>query len=235
MNEYKSLFDKDEMPTIRTGGGASLTKKHSWDMIKVKQINESKESNGAQRYMQNRVFDSEGLSPTIDSMSGRISIAVKSATKEGFEVAKEGDAINMSVPNSATRRGRVGNGQAQILDTQSNQAVIVAQRGRNPNNPSDRTKGAFMQQRLEPNTQGTTNTLTSVAKDNLLASGISIRRLTPIECCRLQGFPDTWTLHGNYNGTVKEISATQRYKLMGNAVTVDVVELIGRKLLNPPP
>jgi len=92
-----------------------------------------------------------------------------------------------------------------------------------------------MQQRLEPNTQGTTNTLTSVAKDNLLTSGISIRRLTPIECCRLQGFPDTWTLYGNYNGVVKEVSQTQRYKLMGNAVTVDVVELIGRKLLKHPP
>jgi len=278
MNEYKSLFDKDEIPTIRTGG-ASLTKKHSWDMIKVKQINESKESNGAQPYMQNRVFDSDGLSPTIDSMSGRISIAVKSATKEGFEVAKEGDAINMSVPNSATRRGRVGNGQAQTLDTQSNQAVIVAQRGRGEDN----------KQQLEQRNDGNTNTLTGVSKDNmvkickpcrtdeakavrrenfkngkdytpfqgkelrfkeseemntitcatqkdnLLAEGISIRRLTPIECCRLQGFPDTWTLYGNYNGTVKEISATQRYKLMGNAVTVDIVELIGRKLLNPPP
>ena len=204
-------------------------------MIKVKQLNESKESNSAQPYKQNRVFDANGLSPCLDTEAGRFSIAIKSATKDGFETAKEGDAINLSIPNSATPRGRVGNQQAQTLDTQSNQAVIVAQRGRNPNNSSDRTKGAPMQQRLEPNTQGTPNTLTSVAKDNLLTSGISIRRLTPIECCRLQGFPDTWTLYGNYNGVVKEVSQTQRYKLMGNAVTVDVVELIGRKLLKHPP
>ena len=53
----------------------------------------------------------------------------------------------------------------------------------------------------------------------------SIRRLTPIECERLQGFPDNWTLA---NG----ISDTQRYKMCGNAVTVDVVEAVGKSLLN---
>jgi len=45
-----------------------------------------------------------------------------------------------------------------------------------------------------------------------------LRRLTPIECERLQGFPDDWTAG---------ISDTQRYKLMGNAVTVNVIEAIG--------
>lgn len=49
----------------------------------------------------------------------------------------------------------------------------------------------------------------------------SIRRLTPIECERLQGFPDNWT---------QGISETQRYKCLGNAVTVNVVEEIGRRL-----
>lgn len=49
---------------------------------------------------------------------------------------------------------------------------IVASRGRNPNNPSDRKKGSPMVQRLEPNTQGTTNTLTTVQKDNLVAEPI---------------------------------------------------------------
>jgi DNA (cytosine-5)-methyltransferase 1 len=53
----------------------------------------------------------------------------------------------------------------------------------------------------------------------------TIRRLTPIECERLQGFPDNWTLA---NG----ISDTQRYKMCGNAVTVDVVEAVGKSLLN---
>ena len=54
----------------------------------------------------------------------------------------------------------------------------------------------------------------------------SIRRLTPIECERLQGFPDNWTQYGIYNGETKEVSNTQRYKMCGNAVTVDVVEAV---------
>ena len=173
-------------------------------------------------------------------------VQIKSATKQGFETAKEGDSINYSVPNSKTRRGRVGVGVgvAQTLDTQVNQSVIVAQRGRGE-------KGNTSQQ-LEPNTTNTTNTLTGVQKDNLVlrdgrdnrsclragrttelgVEGYSIRRLTEIECERLQGFTDNWTKFGNYDGVIKEISRTQRYKMCGNAVTKDVVEIIGLKLIN---
>ena len=57
-----------------------------------------------------------------------------------------------------------------------------------------------------------------------------IRYLTEIECERLQGLPDNWTQYGNYNGRIKRISKTQRYKLIGNAVTVDIVELIAKRL-----
>jgi DNA (cytosine-5)-methyltransferase 1 len=55
----------------------------------------------------------------------------------------------------------------------------------------------------------------------------SIRRLTPVECERLQGFPDNWTKNGMELG---EISDTQRYKMCGNAVTVDVVEAVAKKI-----
>lgn len=51
--------------------------------------------------------------------------------------------------------------------------------------------------------------------------GDRIRRLTPIECERLQGFPDDWT---------KGVSEAQRYKQLGNAVTVNVIEALGRAL-----
>ena len=51
-------------------------------------------------------------------------IKIKSATKSGFETATENDSINFSVPNSETRRGRVGKGVAQTLDTACNQGVI---------------------------------------------------------------------------------------------------------------
>jgi DNA (cytosine-5)-methyltransferase 1 len=59
-------------------------------------------------------------------------------------------------------------------------------------------------------------------KPHQVLRGVSIRRLTPMECERLQGFPDDWTAKG-VNGS---ISNTQRYKMMGNAVTVNVVEHI---------
>ena len=62
----------------------------------------------------------------------------------------------------------------------------------------------------------------SVGRDQVLHSKkFKVRRLTPIECERLQGFPDGWT---------KGVSDTQRYKLLGNAVTVNVVEFLGRRL-----
>jgi DNA (cytosine-5)-methyltransferase 1 len=75
-----------------------------------------------------------------------------------------------------------------------------------------------------------TNTLTSVEKDNLIYSNDSIRRLTPIECERLQGFPDDWTKYGNYDGKIKKIADRQRYKLCGNAISIPVVEAISLRL-----
>ena len=55
-----------------------------------------------------------------------------------------------------------------------------------------------------------------------------VRRLTPVECERLQGFPDNWTQYG-VDG--KQISDTQRYKCLGNAVTVNVIQAIMERLL----
>jgi site-specific DNA-cytosine methylase len=51
----------------------------------------------------------------------------------------------------------------------------------------------------------------------------TIRRLTPLECERLQGFPDGWT---------DEQSDSQRYKQMGNAVTVNVAKWIGDRIVD---
>lgn len=63
----------------------------------------------------------------------------------------------------------------------------------------------------------------------------TIRRLTEIECERLQGFPDDWTKYGIYldkngNEVTKEIPKTQRYKMCGNAVTTNIVALIAQRL-----
>jgi len=56
--------------------------------------------------------------------------------------------------------------------------------------------------------------------------GIKLRRLTPTECERLQGFPDGWTSEG-VDGA---ISDTQRYKCLGNAVTTNVISAIFEKI-----
>ncbi len=68
-------------------------------------------------------------------------------------------------------------------------------------------------------------------KDALLGSNSLIRRLTPTECERLQGFPDGWTATGIIDGELVDISDTQRYKQLGNTVTVNVVQAVGKKIL----
>jgi DNA (cytosine-5)-methyltransferase 1 len=57
-----------------------------------------------------------------------------------------------------------------------------------------------------------------------------IRRLTPVECCRLQGFPDAWNEFGEFDGKVVPMSDTQRYKQCGNAVTVNVVQAVAERI-----
>ena len=60
--------------------------------------------------------------------------------------------------------------------------------------------------------------------ESFIPTGASVRRLTPVECERLQGFPDHWTdVDGAKDGP--------RYKALGNAVTVPVIEYIGRRLM----
>lgn len=74
---------------------------------------------------------------------------------------------------------------------------------------------------LVPRDDDQANTVTANhSKEHLLTDGLRIRRLTPLECERLQGFPDNWTAG---------VSDTQRYKQLGNAVTVNVVyEVLSR-------
>ena len=124
---------------------------------------------------------------------------------------------------------------------------IVAMRGRNPDDPSDRTPGAPTEQRLEPNEQGICNTLTSVQKDNLvleIKNGIDpryhnfiydidgemylirIRKLTPKECWRLMAFTDE-----DYEKAMSVNSQTQLYKQAGNSIVVSVLEGIFRNLI----
>ena len=116
-------------------------------------------------------------------------------------------------PTLSTMQG--GNQEPKILESQ-----IVAMRGRNPDNPSDRTVGSPTEQRLEVNMQGTSNCLTSVQKDNLLLEKpqYRIRKLTPRECGRLMGVSDE-----DIDKMAAVNSNTQLYKQFGNSIVVDVM------------
>ena len=104
---------------------------------------------------------------------------------------------------------------------------MVASRGRNPENPSDRTPGSPTEQRLEPKFDGTTNAITTVQKDNLVAENCRIRQLTPRECWRLMVFSDI-----EFNKARSVCSDTQLYKQAGNSIVVDVLMAIFARLFS---
>lgn len=115
-------------------------------------------------------------------------------------------------PTLSTMQG--GNQEPKILESQ-----IVAMRGRNTENPSDRTAGSPTAQRLEPNAQGMCNSLTTVQKDNLvMEKQYRIRKMTPRECGRLMGVSDE-----NISKMAAVNSNTQLYKQFGNSIVVDVM------------
>lgn len=194
-------------------------------------------------------------------------VKVREAVKKGYSEATNGDSVNIAYFNSKLRRGRIGHGVAQTLDTAPQQVVVQnvvceqrtdeglrffknyaigtlrttdacgdkmvielpcigASRGRNPDNPSDRTVGAPTEQRLEINTQGTSNTITTVQKDNYVVDGINIRKLTPLECWRLMGFDDEDFKKAQSSG----VSNSQLYKQAGNSIVVNVLEKIFKNL-----
>ncbi len=145
----------------------------------------------------------------------RHGVLVKEATKKGYAIAKEGDSINLEQPNSKTRRGRVGKGVAQTITTSCNQAVIrkfkIGQGGQGERVYD--TKGVSPV--LSHNHNG---------RDALLESDLRIRKLTPRECFRLQGFPDEY-----FDRAVEVNSNSQLYKQAGNSVTVNVIYEIAKR------
>ena len=107
------------------------------------------------------------------------------------------------------------------MDTQCNQGVLIgAIRGRNPENPKSRKAGLETEQMLEINENGTSNCLTSVQKDNVVVTD-RIRRLTPLECWRLQGFSDE-----DFYKAKAVCSDTQLYKQAGNSISVPVIKKV---------
>jgi DNA (cytosine-5)-methyltransferase 1 len=144
-------------------------------------------------------------------------IKIKSATAKGYEEAKIGDSINFSVPNSETRRGRVGKGVAQTLDTACNQGVIIPlfQYGQG----SRDGRMVYDKNGISPcmvTAMGSGGGVTPSVIDDY-----KIRRLTPRECFRLMDFPDSFTW---------PVSDSQAYKQAGNSIVVNVLYKILKQL-----
>ncbi|EAE7960789.1 DNA (cytosine-5-)-methyltransferase [Listeria monocytogenes] len=138
--------------------------------------------NPSSKGMNGNVFSDEGLSPTITTNKGEgLKIRIREATKKGYAEAAKYDGINLSMPESETRRGRVAKQMTSTLDTGCQQGVVVEE--------------------------------------------IRIRKLTPRECWRLQGFPD-WA----FDAAAKVNSNSQLYKQAGNSVAVPVIVAIAECL-----
>lgn len=128
-----------------------------------------------------------------------VCIKVAEATKQGYSECRVGiDSVNLSVPGSKTRRGRVGRDVANTLDTSCNQGIFV---------------------------QVSEELTVYAAWYEKYQCYIAIRRLTPKECFRLQGWTDDYFEKAEFVN-----SDSQLYKQAGNGVTVNVIRAIAEKL-----
>lgn len=128
-----------------------------------------------------------------------IAIEAKEATKQGYAECRVGiDSANFSMPNSKTRRERVGQEIANTLDTSCNQGIFVQV-------SEELTVYAVWYEKYQ--------------------CYIAIRKLTPRECFRLQGWSDDYFEKAQFVN-----SDSQLYKQAGNGVTVTVIETMARKM-----
>ncbi|WP_449460873.1 DNA (cytosine-5-)-methyltransferase [Streptococcus suis] len=162
-----------------------------------------------------RVYDVTGLSPTLTTMQGGDKVPkvlfrqeaphlkIREATKLGYAKAEVGDSVNLSYPKSNSKRGRVGKEMANTLTTNSQQGVVVAA--------------------LEYHKDKWFEVTGFLVGDKLYR--LRIRKLTPRECFRLQGFPD-WA----FDRAEAVSSKSQLYKQAGNSVSVPVIAAIAGEL-----
>ena len=146
-----------------------------------------------------------------------VGLPIKEATRKGYKIAYPEDSIDISYYSTNTRRGRVGHKIAHTLTTSSTQGTLC-----------------FIDMNRDPETTEIARCLTAKQNGGIRnhkreASGVlfagRIRRLTPRECLRLQGWQDD-----RIDKVLAIQSDNQIYRQAGNGVTVTVVEAIGRRL-----
>ena len=189
--------------------------------------------NGTGKHQSNTVYNENGLSPSITTITGggtqqikiceQIPCKLNKMPERHLDSLDNAKICDVDTPTASTVTSRYYKG----IGAHKDNMCIVAMRGRNPDNPSDRTVGSPTEQRLEMNMQGTSNCLTSVQKDNLLLEKpqYRIRKLTPRECGRLMGVSDE-----DIDKMAAVNSNTQLYKQFGNSIVVDVMCAMFRNL-----
>ncbi|MBQ5658018.1 MAG: DNA (cytosine-5-)-methyltransferase [Peptococcaceae bacterium] len=114
-----------------------------------------------------RIYEPDGISPSLDTCQGgnrmpKVALGIdKSYNDTG--VIDVANCITAREDRGVSNRKKEGTAVLEITEP-----ICAASRGRNPENPSDRTTGAPTVQRLEFNENGTTNALTTVQKDNYI-------------------------------------------------------------------
>lgn len=195
------------------------------ERMEIKEIGNLKEGQQSWKSPQTgRVYDVTGISPTLNTCGGgghEVKIVEKKVMGGIYTDVTEN--FNRGLYPNVSRTVKAVKNDAGCIERQ-----IAASRGRNPDNPSDRTAGMPTEQVLEPNVNGVCNTLTTVQKDNMLleiTEQYRVRKLTPKECWRLMGFSDD-----DYEKAAEVNSKTQLYKQSGNSIVRDVLMAIFSQL-----
>lgn len=152
-------------------------------------------------------------------------IKIINATSKGYIEIIEGGVLNIAFPDSETRRGRViDNGRiCPTLDTSCEVGVVIVKPCLTPDRIEKRQNGRRFKDDGEE-----MFTLTAQDKHGVLLDDgrkVRVRKLTPKECFRLQGFPDEY-----YERAAQVCSDSQLYKQAGNSVTVNVIYEIAKRL-----
>ena len=170
-----------------------------------------------------RVYDSDGLSPTIHTCQGgntEPKIIIRENTKKGYTEAHEGDGVYIDRPHQ--KRGVVQKGMIQTIKCSGNDIGVVVLGNYSPSKHN--ASRVVDSKGLAPTVMENHGTVTAtVVKD---ISNLRIRKLTPKECFRLMGFEDK-----DIDCLIdNKISNTQLYKMAGNSIVVNVLIEIFKKL-----
>ena len=175
-----------------------------------------------------RRFKEDGEPMFTLTAQDRHGIAIREATKKGYTVAEPGDSVNLQYPGSETRRGRVGKSVANTLEANGvNQGVVI-----NPLKGKTRKSWRYEQNVITKNSIARSLKASLGGVPELIencengTNQLVIRKLTPLECWRLQGFTDEQFYKAKNDG----VSDSQLYKQAGNSVTVNVIDAIAKRL-----